>query len=77
LRIDNAIVPTTSTHTFTDITQNHSINITFKEIPANQFYLTLQAQPSNLGTVSGGGAYDSGSVRNISAVANTGSHFVR
>jgi uncharacterized repeat protein (TIGR02543 family) len=77
LRVDGSVVSNpTGTYNFTNVTSNRTINVTFKELPPNQFYLTLQANPSNAGTVSGSGSFDSASVRQISATANAGWHFV-
>jgi uncharacterized repeat protein (TIGR02543 family) len=77
LTVDNEIVSNTSgNYTFTNITSNHTIDVTFKVIPANKFFLSLQINPTQGGTVEGGGTYDSAQVVQISATANSGWHFV-
>lgn len=77
LMVDGEIVtPIPSNYTFDYIQANHTIDITFKEIPPNKFYLTLQATPSNGGTSIGGGSYDSASMVSITATANSGWSFV-
>ena len=77
LTIDGYVVPTTTSYTFTSISNHHSINITFKELTQNQFYLALHPEPFELGKVKGDGVYDSGSVRTISAIPNQNARFVK
>ncbi|MDR0927749.1 MAG: InlB B-repeat-containing protein, partial [Ignavibacteria bacterium] len=77
LTVDAAVVAdATGNYSFSNVTQNHSINITFKKIPPSKVSLSLQANPTYAGNVAGGGIYDSGFVVQISAVANAGFHFV-
>ena len=43
----------------------------------NQYYVTVTANPSNSGSVTGAGAYMYGETCTVTAFANTGYHFVR
>lgn len=65
--------------------QSHTISISkdlkltayFTKIVAQQITVTLKASPSNGGTVNGGGTYDKGTKRTITATPNSGYRFVR
>lgn len=66
--------------------QNHQVVIQssgqsytayFTKIVAQQITVTLKASPSNGGTVNGGGTYDKGTKRTITATPNSGYRFVR
>ncbi|MBE0640364.1 MAG: hypothetical protein IH598_17770 [Bacteroidales bacterium] len=46
------------------------------DLPPTTYQLTLEAEPSDAGTVSGEGQYEAGEVVNISATANPGWEFV-
>lgn len=49
----------------------------FTKISAVRYTVTLTPSPSVGGTVSGGGAYDKGTVRTVSATPNAGYRFIR
>ncbi len=72
----NVITPTPSTYSFKNVTGDHTLSVTFKELPPNAFNLTLQAEPSNLGTVEGAGTHTAGSNVSISAKPHINAEFV-
>lgn len=49
----------------------------FTKISVQRYTVTLNASPSVGGTVSGGGTYDKGTVRTVSATPSTGYRFIR
>ncbi len=49
----------------------------FTKISVQRYTVTLNASPSVGGTVSGGGTYDKGTVRTVSATPGTGYRFIR
>lgn len=65
--------------------QSHTISVSkdlkltayFTKIVAQQITVTLKASPSNGGAVSGGGTFDKGTKRTITATPNSGYRFVR
>lgn len=65
------------THDITWSGSSYSYTAYFKKIQVTQYTVTLKVSPSGSGTVSGGGTYDSGTRRTVSAMANSGFRFVR
>lgn len=57
--------------------ENMTITAYFREIEKATYTVTLKVSPSGSGTVSGGGTYEQGTRRTISATANSGWRFVR
>lgn len=56
---------------------NSNLTAYFTKIQVTKYTVTLKASPTGAGTVSGGGTYDSGTRRTVSATANSGYRFVR
>ena len=69
---DGVQVSTNENYTFT-VTEAASYVAHFA---LNQYQITVTADPSNGGTVTGGGTYTHGMQVNLTATANTGYHFV-
>jgi hypothetical protein len=65
------------THDITWSGSSYSYTAYFKKIQTAKYTVTLKVSPSGSGTVSGGGTYDSGTRRTVSATANSGYRFVR
>lgn len=60
------------------VSENKTYTASFNVVPTIETYtVTLSANPSNGGVVTGGGTFDEGSSITISATANTGYHFVK
>jgi len=59
-----------------EIAKDMSLVANFDTTGASVFTVSLSANPTGAGTVSGAGSYDSGAVRQISATANSGYKFV-
>lgn len=64
-------------HTVTWSEGGEVLTAYFTEIPTTQYTVTLKASPTSGGTVSGGGTYEDGTRRIVSATANSGYRFVR
>ena len=56
---------------------NYSVTAYFTKIQVTNYTVTLKASPSGSGSVSGGGTYEKGTRRTVSATANSGYRFVR
>lgn len=54
-----------------------SITAFFTKIPTTNYTVTLKSSPTDGGTTSGGGTYEEGTVRTISATPNSGFRFVK
>ncbi len=61
-------------YTFTNVTANHTINVTFVEIPI--YTIAVSANNAEYGSVDGGGEYMEGTEATISATPNENYHFV-
>ena len=61
---------TEATYTFTNITNNHTISARFEAIP--QYTITVLANPTDAGIVSGGGTYYEGTVVTVEAAPYQG-----
>ena len=68
-------VSTNANYTFT-VTGNRTLVANFTVIPPQQHTITVSADPSNGGTVTGGGTYQQGAVCTLTASPNTGYQFV-
>ena len=64
-------------HTVTWSEGGEVLTAYFTKIPTTQYTVTLKASPTAGGTVSGGGTYDKGTQRTVTATANSGYRFVR
>ena len=64
-------VSTSSSYTFT-ISSSRTLVANFTAIPPTQYSVSLSSNPTNGGTTSGGGTYNSGSSVTVSAIANSG-----
>jgi len=71
---DGTTVSTNRNYSFT-ATSDRSLTAVFEQIP--RYTVTLYARPSDGGTVSGGGTYETGSNIQLNAVPNTGYRFLR
>jgi len=71
---DGTTVSTNRNYSFT-ATSDRSLTAVFEQIP--RYTVTLLARPSDGGTVSGGGTYETGSNIQLNAVPNTGYRFLR
>ncbi len=56
---------------------NSNLTAYFTKIQVTNYTVTLKASPSGSGSVSGGGTYEKGTRRTVSATANSGYRFVR
>ena len=71
-QVDGSVVQTGGNrYSFPNIQTNHSIQVTFAHV-SSQSTITVQANPVNGGTVSGGGTYPVGTNVQISASGNNG-----
>ncbi len=61
-------------YTFTNVTANHTINVTFEEIPI--YTITVSANNDEYGSVTGSGTYMEGTDVTITATPNNDYHFV-
>ena len=68
-------VSTNANYTFT-LTANRTLKANFTANAPNQYSIIVSASPTEGGTVSGGGTYNSGSSRTVKATANDGYSFV-
>ena len=64
-------------HTVTWSQGGEALTAYFTKIQVTKYTVTLKVSPSGSGTVSGGGTYNSGTRRTVSATANSGYRFVR
>ena len=71
---NGTIVSTNPNYTFT-VTENATYTAYFGEIPINYYTITTVANPSDGGSVSGGGTYQENSSVTLTATANTGYSF--
>jgi hypothetical protein len=77
LTVDGALVPNpTTSYTFTNVTADHTIHVSFKTLPPGQYTVTVLVDPEGSGTVTGGGTYTEGSMATVTAYANEGYEFV-
>ena len=65
------------THDITWSGSSYSFTAYFTKKQNSQYTVTLKVSPSGSGSVSGGGTYESGTKRTVSATANSGYRFVR
>ena len=65
-----------SSTTYTMGSTAATITATYKDLPPNQYILTLNVNPWNAGMVSGGGTFLAGSQQTVRATANDGYIFV-
>ncbi|MHB8871903.1 MAG: InlB B-repeat-containing protein, partial [Candidatus Doudnabacteria bacterium] len=68
------IVSTSSSYTFT-ISGNRTLVANFTAIPPTQYSVSLSSNPTNGGTTTGGGTYNSGSSVTVTATSNSGYTF--
>ncbi|MHB8871690.1 MAG: InlB B-repeat-containing protein, partial [Candidatus Doudnabacteria bacterium] len=68
------VVSTSSSYTYT-ISGNRILVANFTAIPPAQYSVNLSSNPSNGGTTSGGGTYNSGSSMTVTATPNSGYTF--
>ena len=61
-------------YTFTNVTANHTINVTFEEIPI--YTIAVSANNAEYGSVTGSGTYMEGTDVTITATPNNDYHFV-
>ena len=64
-------------HTVTWSEGGEVLTAYFTEIPTTRYTVTLKASPTAGGSVSGGGSYEEGTRRTVSATANSGYRFIR
>ena len=67
-------VSTNANYTFT-VTENRTLVAHFTELQGNEYNVNVSASPSEGGTVTGGGVFQSGSSCTVTATANTGYTF--
>ena len=72
--VNGSAVSTSSSYTFT-INGNRTLVANFAVIPPTQYSVNLSSNPSNGGTTSGGGTYNSGSSATVTATPNSGYTF--
>ncbi len=72
--VDGASVGSVPSYTFTNVTTNHTISVTFKQSTVI-YTLTASANPSAGGTVTGGGSYNSGAAATVTATPASGFTF--
>lgn len=65
------------THSVVFTSDGQSLTAYFRKIQVTQYTLSLLADPSNGGTVSGSGSYDAGTKVTVSATPNNGYRFIR
>ena len=71
--VDGASVGALDSYEFPDVTTNHTIEAVFA---IDTFTIVVTADPTEGGSVSGGGTYSYGQTVDLSATANAGYHFV-
>ncbi len=67
-------VSTNASYTF-NVTENRALVASFTATPPPTYTITVSANPSNGGTVTGGGTYNQGQSCTVTATANTGYTF--
>lgn len=65
------------THDVTWTYAGQSITAFFTKIPTTNYTVTLKSNPTDGGTTSGGGTFEKGTVKTISATPNSGFRFVK
>ncbi|MCL2040566.1 MAG: choice-of-anchor J domain-containing protein [Bacteroidales bacterium] len=76
--VDGAPVSfTENQYTFTNITSDHTINVTFKQLPPDQYTITVIPNDLAWGSVSGGGVYPAGATADVIATPATNYNFVK
>lgn len=65
------------THDVTWTYAGQSITAFFTKIPTTNYTVTLKSSPTDGGTTSGGGTFEKGTVKTISATPNSGFRFVK
>ncbi len=73
--VGGSVVSTNSIYSFVMPAQNVSLTANFDVVPVN-YTLTLVANPSAGGSVSGGGTYEPGTSVTVSATVNSGYQFI-
>ncbi|MEW6555149.1 MAG: IPT/TIG domain-containing protein [Actinomycetota bacterium] len=73
VEVDSSSVGAVTTYDFTDVTANHTIDAFFE---INNYTIAVSADPTEGGTVSGGGGFDYGTPVNLQATPNPGWYFV-
>jgi hypothetical protein len=58
------------------LSSNRTLVAQFEVIPPTQYTISVSANPSSYGNVSGGGTFNDGSSRTVTATANSGYRFV-
>ncbi|MBW6499667.1 MAG: T9SS type A sorting domain-containing protein, partial [Bacteroidales bacterium] len=74
--VDGVSVGAVTSHTFTNVMANHTIEAQFEMLTLETFSLTLLAYPEDGGMVYGAGEYEAGAMINVSALANAGYRFL-
>jgi formylglycine-generating enzyme required for sulfatase activity len=72
---EGEVVSTEADYTFT-VTSNRTLVANFTELQPDEYSITVSANPSNGGTVSGGGTYQQGQSCTVHATANEGYTFI-
>ena len=73
---DGNVVSTDANYQFT-VTGDRTLTANFAEQAPNTYNINVSSNPSNGGTVSGGGTYEQGQICTLTATANTGYTFNR
>ena len=79
VKIDgNPVSFSNNQYTFSNVTQNHTINVTFKALPPPQYSVTVSASPTSGGnpSVDGGNTHPHGSSVTVRANTNAAYNFV-
>ena len=71
---NDIVVSTNANYTFT-LNTNRTLVANFTATAPNQYNINVSANPTDGGTVSGGGAFDSGTSHTVTAIANNGYTF--
>ena len=72
---DGEVASEDADYTFT-VTSNRTLVANFKELQANEYSIQVSANPTEGGTVTGGGTYTQGTSCTVRATKNTGYRFV-
>ena len=73
VKIDGSSIGAVTNYTFTNVTGNHTIAVTFK---IKTYTISVSANPSEGGTASGGGTFSHNQQVNLSATQNAGYQFL-
>ena len=73
VKIDGSSIGAVTNYTFTNVTDNHTIAVTFK---IKTYTISVSANPSEGGTASGGGTFSHNQQVNLSATQNAGYQFL-